>query len=283
MLKKYTTGFVIVASLLGACSSPNADTQKNAIYAPAVSIDTTFANGLVLRDIELGTGAPIDSGDYFTAHYTGYLSNGEIFDSSFDRGMPITFRLGVGQVLQAWEKGIIGMRSGGKRIIIAPPELAYGATGITDIIPPNDTLRFEVELVSVHKLPEKWEMHDDKVRRTSSGIQFQIHSDGRGAKPEIGQRVSVHYTGYLPDGIIFDSSYLRNSEFQFQVGIGQVIKGWDETLADMRPGERRSVVIPPDLAYGREGAGGIIPPNSYLRFDIEFIGYVQEVDESGQS
>lgn len=283
MIKHYAVGIILTASLLNACTTNDADTQKHAVLAPAIAIDTTFSNGLTLRDIELGEGVPIDSGDYFTAHYTGYLSNGEIFDSSFDRGMPITFRLGVGQVLQAWEKGIIGMRSGGKRIIIAPPDMAYGATGITDIIPPNDTLRFEVELVSVHKLPEKWDLHDDKIRRTSSGIQYQVQAEGRGAKPEIGQRVSVHYTGYLPDGTIFDSSYLRNSEFQFQVGIGQVIPGWDETLADMRPGERRTVVIPPALAYGPEGAGGVIPPDSHLRFDIEFMGFVQQNEEESQN
>lgn len=262
------------------CSSEKSKPVDERQYGPAIAIDTVFYNGLILRDIELGEGAPIDSGDYFTAHYTGYLSSGEIFDSSFDRGMPITFQLGVGQVLQAWEQGIPGMRSGGKRIIIAPPDLAYGSTGIPDIIPPNDTLRFEVELVSVHRIPPKWDMHDDHIRRTSSGILYQIHQNGSGEKPGIGQRVSVHYTGYLPDGRIFDSSYLRGQPFEFQVGIGQVIEGWDETLRDMRAGERRSVVIPPELAYGSEGAGGIIPPDINLRFDIEFIEFVTVTNDS---
>jgi peptidylprolyl isomerase len=272
---------LISLSFFAACNRTEPEQKLTDVdYGLAIAIDTVFYSGLVLTDIELGTGSPIDSGDYFTAHYTGYLSNGEIFDSSFDRGMPITFQLGVGQVLQAWEKGIPGMRSGGKRIIIAPPDLAYGAVGIPDIIPPNDTLRFEVELVSLHKVPGIWEMHDDQIRRSTTGIQYQIQQNGAGDKPRTGQRVSVHYTGYLPDGRIFDSSYLRDNAFQFQVGIGQVIPGWDETIIDMRPGERRSVVIPPELAYGNDGAAGVIPPNTHLRFDIEFIEIVQPANSA---
>ncbi|MCH8524112.1 MAG: FKBP-type peptidyl-prolyl cis-trans isomerase [Balneolales bacterium] len=262
---------VVFFLMMSACDRTEQSSAGEITYTPALPVDTVLYSGLTIRDIELGIGAPIDSGDYFSAHYTGYLSNGEIFDSSFDRGMPITFQLGVGQVLPAWEQGVPGMRSGGKRIIIAPPELAYGSTGIPDIIPPNDTLRFEVELISIHRIPPMWEMHDDEIRRTSSEIQYVVHQRGSGEKPRIGQRVVVHYTGYLPDGRVFDSSYLREDAFNFQVGIGQVIDGWDQVISDMRPGEKRSVVIPAELAYGSEGAGGIIPADTPLRFDIEFL------------
>ena len=254
--------------ILQACSQEPASPATN-VYAPAVAIDTTFEDGFTIRDIELGEGAPIDSADFFSAHYTGYLSNGDIFDTSFEQGVPITFQLGVGQVLKAWDIGLVGMRKGGKRIIVSPPQYAYGDTGITDIIPPNDTLTFEIELMNVYKIPGKWDFSADESQLSDSGISYQIHQNGRGSRPDIGQHVSVRYSGYLADGTLFDSSYLRDGAFQFQVGVGQVIKGWDETVLDMRPGERRTVMIPPDLAYGSDGAGGIIPPNSTLRFDIE--------------
>lgn len=254
--------------IMQACSQESASPAAD-VHKPAIAIDTTYEGGFTIRDIELGEGAPIDSADFFSAHYTGYLSNGDIFDTSFEQGVPITFQLGVGQVIKAWDVGLVGMRKGGKRIIVSPPQYAYGDSGITDIIPPNDTLRFEIELINVYKIPGKWNFSKDESQLSDSGIGYQVHQTGRGSKPDIGQNVSVRYSGYLADGTLFDSSYLRNGAFEFQVGVGQVIKGWDETVLDMRPGERRSVLIPPDLAYGNDGAGGIIPPNSTLRFDIE--------------
>jgi len=262
---------VLLASLLFSClPEPDPRKQSDTGNAP-VAVDTTMANGLHLTDIELGQGPPIRPGDYFTAHYTGYLSDGSIFDSSLERGMPITFQLGAGQVLQAWEEGINGMRTGGKRIIIAPPALAYGENGIPDIIPPDDTLRFEVELVAIHTLPEKWTIDEQSMEVTPDDIRFQVHKSGAGPTVTTGQTVRVHYTGYLPDGTVFDSSFLRDTLFQFQVGVGQVIPGWDLTLLNMQQGEQRTVILPPDLAYGKEGVAGIVPPDSPLRFDIELV------------
>ena len=106
---------------------------------------------------------------------------------------------------------------------------------------------------------------------TASGLQYEVIQEGNGATPETGQTVVVHYTGTLEDGTKFDSSRDRNKPFNFTIGIGQVIKGWDEGVGSMKVGERRMLKIPSDLGYGPRGAGGVIPPNATLIFDVELL------------
>lgn len=107
------------------------------------------ASGMQVKDVKTGEGDVVQLHSNATVHYTGYLMDGTKFDSSVDRDQPFTFIVGVGSVIRGWDQGVQGMRVGGKRELIIPPELAYGARGAGEAIPPNATLRFEVELLAV--------------------------------------------------------------------------------------------------------------------------------------
>ena len=108
-------------------------------------------------------------------------------------------------------------------------------------------------------------------KMTDSGLKYEYLAEGEGATAEAGQRVLVHYTGWLTDGSKFDSSLDRNEPFQFALGKGMVIRGWDEGVAGMKVGGRRKLTIPPHLGYGAQGAGGVIPPNATLVFEVELL------------
>jgi cyclophilin family peptidyl-prolyl cis-trans isomerase len=108
-------------------------------------------------------------------------------------------------------------------------------------------------------------------KTTNSGLKFHILKNGKGSKPYSGELVKVHYKGELLDGTVFDSSYKRNQPIEFKVGLGQVIAGWDEGIMLLNKGDKARFVIPSNLAYGESGAGGIIPPNSTLIFELELI------------
>ena len=112
---------------------------------------------------------------------------------------------------------------------------------------------------------------DENVVTTDSGLQYVVIEEGDGASPQPGNRVFVHYVGTLENGTKFDSSRDRGRPFDFTIGQGQVIKGWDEGVGMMKVGDRRKLIIPPDLGYGARGAGGVIPPNATLIFDVELL------------
>ena len=113
---------------------------------------------------------------------------------------------------------------------------------------------------------------EDKVATTASGLKYEDSVVGEGASPAPGKRVTVHYTGTLTDGTKFDSSVDRGQPFKFVIGVGQVIKGWDEGVMSMKVGGKRKLTIPPELGYGPRGAGRVIPPNATLIFDVELLG-----------
>ncbi|HEU0296272.1 MAG TPA: FKBP-type peptidyl-prolyl cis-trans isomerase [Anaerolineales bacterium] len=107
--------------------------------------------------------------------------------------------------------------------------------------------------------------------KTASGLEYIEVEAGTGAQAEAGKTVSVHYTGKFQDGKVFDSSVSRGEPITFQLGKGKVIKGWDEGIALMKVGGKAQLIIPPQLGYGERGAGGVIPPNATLVFDVELV------------
>jgi peptidylprolyl isomerase len=112
---------------------------------------------------------------------------------------------------------------------------------------------------------------DSDYTTTDSGLQYKDITEGTGESPKRGDNVTVHYTGTLTDGSKFDSSRDRDQPFSFPIGLGRVIKGWDEGVGTMKVGGRRELKIPPDLGYGARGAGGVIPPDATLIFDVELL------------
>jgi peptidylprolyl isomerase len=106
---------------------------------------------------------------------------------------------------------------------------------------------------------------------TETGLKYIVIKKGKGKKPVKGTKIKVHYIGKLLNGKIFDSSIDRGQPIEFEVGIGRVIKGWDEALLDMKKEEKRILIIPPNLAYGKRGAGSAIPPDAILIFEVELI------------
>src|SRR5512141_2421803 len=110
-----------------------------------------------------------------------------------------------------------------------------------------------------------------KANMTANGVTWEVIKEGTGASPVPGDAVKVHYTGWLENGTKFDSSVDRNQPFDFIIGVGQVVPGWDEGVMTMRVGGKRKLVIPPQLGYGASGAGGAIPPNATLIFEVELL------------
>ncbi|MGH9678523.1 MAG: FKBP-type peptidyl-prolyl cis-trans isomerase [Candidatus Acidiferrales bacterium] len=142
--------FFVVAGMAYGCGGSSSKTDTSSptkVQGPG----TTMQAGLQYWDIVVGTGAAAVPGSTVKVHYTGWLTNGQKFDSSVDRGEPFSFTLGAGQVIKGWDEGVAGMKVGGKRQLRIPPDLGYGASGTGGVIPPNATLIFDVQLLDVSK------------------------------------------------------------------------------------------------------------------------------------
>jgi len=273
--------FILVALLAlpivaAACGDDNGDGGDDGPPPIENELDRfTTPNGVeVIVFAEGSDDAPAMDGDVVQVHYTGWLEDGTQFDSSVERGEPLTFQLGRGEVIEGWDEGIEGMSAGEERRLIIPPELGYGEQGSGDI-PPNATLIFDVELLLFGRpptpAPAPTVVEGENSFRTEGGVLVVVMQEGDGsAEAEPGDTLSVHYTGWLDDGTQFDSSR-GGDPFPVVLGTGQVIPGWEEGLEGMSPGEIRQLVIPPELAYGEEGFSDQIPPNATLTFEVELV------------
>ena len=268
------TSIEIVPTPTPAGDVDNADLSvKPLVTIPPSSPPTE----LLIEDLVVGSGSPVGVGDFLIMDYVGVsYSTGLQFDASWDRGSPFPFELGAGRVIQGWDQGIVGMSVGGRRSLTIPPELAYGENGSgSGSIGPNETLVFVVDLIA--SVPANLEKPTEELTSESTTeLETNDIFEGSGAIVQPGNVVYIHYVGVSAStGEQFDSSWDRGrSEFIGYIsGTGNVIQGLDEGLLGMQVGGRRTVVIPPDLAYGENGAGdGLIAPNETLIFTVDLLG-----------
>jgi peptidylprolyl isomerase len=234
------------------------------VAAPPADAEKT-PSGLASKVIKPGKGGEkAKSNDLVTVHYTGWTTDGKMFDSSHARNAPSTFPLD--RVIAGWRECVGLMTVGETRRCWIPQDLAYkGQAGR-----PAGMLVFDVELIEVKGSPATAPPDVASVppdaKRTSSGLAYRVLKEGTGTrKPTSRSQVTVHYTGWTTDGKMFDSSIMRGSPATF--GLDQVIKGWTEGVQLMVEGEKTRFWIPQDLAYkGEPGA-----PRGMLVFDVELI------------
>ena len=249
--------------LLNACST----TKKSATSPDFIQTPS----GVKIQIVKHGKGEKVENENIVRLHYIGKLTDGTIFDSSIQRDKPIQIIVGRGQTIKGWEEAMPYLHEGDKAILTIPPELGYGAQDL-GIIPPQSTLIFEIDLLEVVQASSYEPLNTAGLDtlELDSGLKIIIAKIGKGPKATFGRQVVAHYTGYLPDGKIFDSSYLHGQPISFQLGSGQVIKGWDEAFSLLPQGTKARLIIPPHLAYGNNDVGSI-PAGSTLIFDVEVV------------
>lgn len=242
-------------------------TDVSAVPTDAISTES----GLASRVLQAGDGSEKPAAnDTVTVHYSGWTTDGELFDSSVRRGQPASFPLN--RVIKGWTEGLQLMVANEKRRFWIPAELAYGENAGGGR--PSGMLVFDVELLAIQKAPEPPVVPEDvaavpadaEVRE--SGLASKVLSAGTGDKhPAKSDMVTVHYSGWTTDGQLFDSSVMRGEPASF--GLFQVIAGWTEGVQLMVEGEKRRFWIPGKLAYGDKPQGGA--PAGMLVFDVELL------------
>lgn len=248
------------------------------------------ASGLYYTITEEGTGDKIKAGQTVSVNYTGMFMDGKKFDSNVDSAFhhvqPFELEVGKGHVIKGWDEGLQLLKKGTKAVFYIPSGLAYGGTERNQI-PANSILIFEVEIVDI-QVPGKQAETDDRLireyllknniqaKKTESGLYYVITTKGLGPNAKPGKKVTMNYTGKLLNGKMFDSNTDpakgHVQPFTFTLGVGQVIKGWDEGVQQLNLGSKGTFFIPSGLGYGEHGAGGDIPPNAVLVFDVEVTG-----------
>lgn len=251
------------------------------------------ASGLYYSVKEKGTGPNAKAGDEIMVNYTGKLLEGKTFDSNEDSAFhhpePFKLILGRGQVIKGWDEGLQLFNKGTKATLYIPSVLAYGSQDRSPQIPANSILVFDVNLVDIAAVlsPEEQAKKDDqllqeyfakhgiKATKTPSGLYYAVSQKGDGPTMQAGKQVNMNYTGKTLDGRTFDSNvdpeFHHVQPFKFNLGAGQVIKGWDEGIQLLQKGSKGTLYIPSGLAYGAASPSPKIPANSVLIFDVEVV------------
>jgi len=264
---------ILFTALLFSCKNTKQTTaNNNTMPQTQEDIVLTTPSGVTIKLTKKGDGLKPSTGDKITVHYKGRLTDGTVFDSSYDRNQPFSFTLGTGQVIQGWDDAFAMMQTGDQAEIIIPPALGYGSHA-NGKIPANSTLIFNVELISVKQkiaaVPYNVDGFD--TIETKSGLKYIMVKKGAGKQAAPGTSVSVHYTGYLTDGTKFDSSVERGEPITFRLGEGRVIQGWEQGIALLNVGGKTRLIIPYNLGYGEQGYPPVIPAKATLIFDVDLV------------
>jgi len=255
---------IVVTAVQGPPAKPAPIPPPPDVAAPPKDATTT-ASGLTFKVLQPGTGTARPAAtDMVTVHYTGWTTDGKMFDSSHARNAPATFPLD--RVIKGWGEGVQLMVAGEKRRLWIPQTLAYnGQAGR-----PAGMLVFDIELLELMPSPRvpppDVAAAPADAKRTASGLAYKVLKAGTGTEhPRRESQVTVHYTGWQTNGRMFDSSVERGAPTSF--GLGEVIPGWTEGVQLMVVGEKTRFWIPQDLAYkGQSGS-----PAGMLVFDVELI------------
>uniref|UniRef100_A0A672IA21 peptidylprolyl isomerase n=1 Tax=Salarias fasciatus TaxID=181472 RepID=A0A672IA21_SALFA len=210
----------------------------------------------------------VEVSDFVRYHYNGTLLDGTLFDSSHTRMRTYDTYVGIGWLIAGMDQGLLGMCVGERRIITMPPSLGYGENGDGSDIPGQASLVFDVVLLDLHNPRDGITVTNQQVPESCTRTSVA------------GDFVRYHYNGSLLDGTFFDSSYSRNRTYDTYVGQGYVIAGMDEGLIGVCVGEKRTITIPPHLAYGEEGTGSKIPGSAVLVFDVHIIDFHNPADST---
>jgi peptidylprolyl isomerase len=246
-----------------------------------------LASGVNYKNDSLGTGRAAKFGDLVSVHFRAWVikdstdiykdwskdstRQASTIGSSIEFGQPVKFKLGDSAFIKGVDEGIVGMKVGGTRTIIVPSNKAYGETGFGPV-PPNSSLKVVINLVDVKDIiaAKMWDIDSTKIVTSKSGLKYVILQPGVGEKADSADLVTVHYSGFLTNGKIFDSSVERDEPFKFRLKLQPVIPGWEEGIQLLAKGGKAKFIIPPALGYGAIPVGSI-PPNSTLIFDVEVL------------
>lgn len=276
--------------------------QELADYLTAneVSVAPT-ESGLYIIEKVKGSGAVVKPGDRIKAHFIISTINGSQLYSTYDQGEPMEVEIGKKFDNDGITEALATMSKGTRATVIVPSNLAFGREGRGEMVPPYSTMVYEVEVTELttkeqyqnyqelKELEMKQKVEQNRIGEkaniqkymqennltgspTASGLYYIEQVQGTGIKAEAGKKVKVHYTGKLLNGSKFDSSVDRGEPFEFQLGKGQVIKGWDEGIAMMNVGSKGLLIIPFEIAYGSRAMGDNIPAFSTLVFEVELLG-----------
>lgn len=224
---------------------------------------------VVITDLTIGDGDEIQPGHTLRVDYVGRLPDGSTFDSTDETGEEFIFTFGIGQVIEGWDEGLEGMREGGTRRLEIPSHMAFGQRGRcrtdgTCPVPPNTDVTYEVTVVAIF-----------------DEVLVEDQTEGTGRVAENGDILFVDFVGQLQNGDVFDESLSVGAPFQFQLGQGRVIAGWDQGLPGMKAGGRRIITVPPSLGYGPFGSPPTIPQYAVLIFTIDLVEVVKNPDNEG--